>query len=69
MSFEAVRFRKSCLDEKEEFVAALEQMAKGDLAKPPGMALDGADGEELYPIRYDTCRVVRDIRDNKACPH
>ena len=48
---------------------ALEQMAKGDLPKLPRKALDGADGEEFYPIRYGAPPVLGDIRDHKACPH
>ncbi len=56
-----------CLNNREEFVPILEQLAKTDAAKLPGKALDGGDGEEFYPVRYDARRVLRDIRNSKTC--
>jgi hypothetical protein len=37
------------LDDRQEFVPTLEQIAKTDPDKLPGKALDGGDGEEFYP--------------------
>lgn len=56
-----------CLDDRREFVATLEKVAKTDPQKLPGKALDGGDGEEFYPVRYDARQVLRHIQDNKAC--
>lgn len=56
-----------CLGDREEFVPTLEQLAKNDPAKLPGKALDGGDGGEFYPVRYDARRILRDIQDDKHC--
>ncbi|HXY23038.1 MAG TPA: HEAT repeat domain-containing protein [Candidatus Acidoferrum sp.] len=56
-----------CLNERQEFVPTLENIAKTDPEKFPGKALDGGDGEEFYPVRYDAQRVLRDIQSNKTC--
>lgn len=56
-----------CIDERVEFVPLLEKLAVTDPAKLPGRALDGGDGEEFYPVRYDARRVLRDIQNNKTC--
>src|SRR5208282_4797714 len=51
-----------CLDERQEFVPILEKIAKTDPEKHSGKALDGRDGDEFYPVRYDARRVLRDIK-------
>jgi len=56
-----------CLDDRRDFVPILEQIAKTDPDKMPGKALDGGDGDEFYPVRYDARRVLRDIESNKTC--
>jgi hypothetical protein len=56
-----------CLDERQDFVPTLENIAKTDPERFPGKAQDGGDGEEFYPVRYDARRVLRDIQSNKRC--
>jgi hypothetical protein len=56
-----------CLEDRQDFVPVLEQIAKTDPDKLSGKALDGGDGEQFYPVRYDARRVLRDIRDNQTC--
>jgi hypothetical protein len=56
-----------CLNDRQEFVPMLKNIAKTDPEKFPGKALDGGDGEEFYPVRYDARQVLRDIEDNKTC--
>ena len=56
-----------CLDERQEFLPILEKIAKTDPERLPGKALDGGDGDEFYPVRYDARAVLRDIKNNKAC--
>lgn len=56
-----------CLEDREEFVPAIRQIAKTDPAKLPGKALDGGDGEEFYPVRSDARRVLRDIESHAKC--
>jgi hypothetical protein len=53
-----------CLEGRQEFVSTLEKIAKTDPDKFSGKALDGGDGSELYPVRYDARRVLRDIQNN-----
>jgi hypothetical protein len=57
----------ACLNERQDFVPVLEGIAKTDPDKLPGRALDGGDGNEFYPVRYDARQVLRDIRNNKSC--
>ena len=57
----------TCLDDRQNFIPTLEKIARTDPDKLPGKALDGGDGEEFYPVRYDARRVLRDIQNNKAC--
>jgi hypothetical protein len=56
-----------CLNDRETFVSTLNELAKNDPFKLPGKALDGGDGNEFYPVRYDARRVLRDIQDQIAC--
>ena len=56
-----------CLADRQEYVPTLEKIAKTDPEKRLGKALDGGDGEEFYPVRYDARRVLRDIQNNKSC--
>jgi hypothetical protein len=57
-----------CLDDRQKFVPLLEQIAKTDPAKSPGLKpLDGGDNGELYPVRYDARLVLREIASNKGC--
>jgi hypothetical protein len=54
-----------CLEDRQSFVPLLREIAKTDPQKLPGKALDGGDGNEFYPVRYDARRVLRDIQSNK----
>ena len=56
-----------CLDNRQDFVPMLEQIAKTDPWKLPGKADDGGDGDEFYPVRFDARRVLRDIQNNTTC--
>jgi hypothetical protein len=56
-----------CLADREDFLSALQQIAKADPDKLPGKSLDGGDGDEFYPVRYDARRVLRDIQNGTAC--
>lgn len=56
-----------CLDSRKDYVPMLEQLAKSDPAKLPGKAVDGGDGGEFYPVRYDARRILRDIQSNQHC--
>jgi hypothetical protein len=59
----------SCLDNRQEYVPMLEQIAKTDPTKLSGRALDGGDGNEFYPVRYTARRILRGIQENKPCEH
>jgi hypothetical protein len=56
-----------CLVGREEFLPALEQIAKSDPTKLSGKALDGGDGDEFYPVRYDARRAIRAIQSREIC--
>jgi hypothetical protein len=56
-----------CIDDRQNFVPVLKEIAKTDPQKLPGKALDGGDGDEFYPVRYDARRALRDIRENRTC--
>jgi len=56
-----------CLDDRQDFVPILQQIAKNDPWKLRGKADDGGDGDEFYPVRFDARRVLRDIQNNKTC--
>lgn len=58
-----------CIDDRQNFVPILEHIAKNDPQKLPGKALDGEDGNEFYPVRYDARQVLRDIQSGKTCEH
>jgi hypothetical protein len=57
-----------CLEDRQTFVALLQEIAKTDpqkLSNKP--ALDGGDADGFYPVRYDARRVLRDIQNNGGC--
>ena len=57
-----------CLDNGQDFVPTLEQIAKNDPANfGPGRADDGGDGNEFYPVRSDARRALREIQNKKGC--
>ncbi len=56
-----------CLEDRQNFVPLLKEIAKTDPEKRPGKALDGGDADGFYPVRADARRVLRDIQNNKTC--
>jgi hypothetical protein len=56
-----------CLEDRQNFVPLLKEIAKTDPQKFSGKALDGGDGNEFYPVRYDARRVLRDIQNKEGC--
>jgi hypothetical protein len=56
-----------CLEDRQNFVPLLEEIAKTDPEKQEGKPLDGGDNDQFYPVRYDARRVLRHIKNNQAC--
>jgi len=56
-----------CLDNRQEFVPTLENIATTDPENYPGTEDAGVDGDKFYPVRVDARRVLRDIQNNKKC--
>jgi hypothetical protein len=56
-----------CLEDRQNFVPLLEEIAKTDPEKRPGKALDGGDADGFYPVRADARRALRHIKNNQAC--
>lgn len=56
-----------CLEDRQDFVPLLKEIAKTDPQKFPGKALDGEDSDGFYPVRADARRVLRHIQNNKPC--
>jgi hypothetical protein len=56
-----------CLDERQDFIPVLQEIAKTDPDKLPGRADDGGDGGQFYPVRADARRVLRDVQNNVTC--
>ena len=56
-----------CLDDRQNFVPVLKEIAQTDPLKLPGKAFDGGDGNEFYPVRYDARRVLGDIQNHVKC--
>jgi hypothetical protein len=56
-----------CLDDRQNFVPLLEEIAKTDPEKRGGKPLDGGDNNQFYPARADARRVLRHIKSNQAC--
>jgi hypothetical protein len=56
-----------CLEDRQDFVPLLKEIARTDPEKLPGKALDGGDGNEFYPVRADARQVLRDIQNNEGC--
>ena len=56
-----------CLDDRQNFIPLLEEIAKTDPEKQAGKPLDGGDNNQFYPVRYDARRVLRHIKNNELC--
>jgi hypothetical protein len=57
----------TCLEDREDFVPILEKLAKTDPVHWKGREDDGIDGDQLYPVRFDARRALREIRNNEPC--
>ncbi|MGD0179837.1 MAG: hypothetical protein ABSC15_08490 [Terriglobales bacterium] len=57
----------ACLDDRQDFVPMLEQLAKTDPVHYKGHADDGVDEDQFYPVRFDARRALREIRNNEPC--
>jgi HEAT repeat protein len=53
------------LDDREQFVPALEKLAESDPVKLPGKPDDGGDGGKFYPLRQDARRLLRKIANHE----
>jgi hypothetical protein len=56
-----------CLEDRQNFVPLLKEIAKTDPQKFRGKPLDGGDSDGFYPVRYDARRVLRDIQNKGGC--
>jgi hypothetical protein len=56
------------LDNREEFVPALQKLAQTDPVKLPGKPDDGGDGGQFYPLRQDARKLLRKIANREAPP-
>lgn len=54
------------LDNREEFVPALEKLAERDPVKLSGKPDDGGDGGQFYPVRQDARRLLRKIANHES---
>jgi len=53
------------IDNREEFVPALEKLAQTDPVKLPGTPDDGGDGGQFYPLRQDARKLLRKIASHE----
>lgn len=53
------------LNDREQFVPALEKLAQSDPVKLPGKPDDGGDGGQSYPLRQDARRLLRKIANHE----
>jgi hypothetical protein len=56
-----------CLPNREDFVQTLGLVAKTDPWKLPGKVIDGGDGGQFYPVRYQARRALTTIQSDGAC--
>lgn len=56
------------LDNREEFVPALQKLAESDPAKLPGKPDDGGDGGQFFPVRQNARRLLRKISNHQPPP-
>jgi hypothetical protein len=56
-----------CVEDRQNFVPLLKEIAKTDPQKFRGKPLDGGDSDGFYPVRYDARRVLRDIQNKGGC--
>jgi hypothetical protein len=53
------------IDNREEFVPALEKIAQNDPVKLPGVPDDGGDNGQFYPLRQNARRLLRKIANHE----
>lgn len=56
-----------CLEDREDFIPALEKLAKTDPVHYKGRGGDGVDGDQFYPVRFNARRALREIQNNEPC--
>jgi hypothetical protein len=56
-----------CLENRDNFIAVLQQIARTDPEKFPGRADDGGEKDGFYPVRADARRVLRHVQNNEKC--
>lgn len=57
----------ACLDDRKDFVAILEKLAKTDPVHYKGREDDGVDGDQFYPVRLYARRALQEIQGNEPC--
>jgi HEAT repeat protein len=57
----------ACLDDRQDFVPALEKLATTDPVHWKGREDDGVDGDQFYPVRLYARRALRQIQNNEPC--
>lgn len=57
----------ACLDDRRDFVPALQKLAETDPVHYKGQEDDGVDGDQFYPVRFEARRALRTIRNNENC--
>lgn len=57
----------ACLDDRQNFVPILENLAKTDPTHWKGREDDGVDGDQFYPVRFDARRALRQIQNHEPC--
>lgn len=57
----------ACLDDRKDFVPALEKLAKTDPVHWKGREDDGVDGDQFYPVRLYARRALQEIQSNEPC--
>lgn len=66
---------RQALDSKVEVVTRekrvntmfLEKLAETDPVHWKGREDDGVDGDQFYPVRFDTRRALREVQNNQPC--
>jgi hypothetical protein len=57
----------ACLEDRQDFVPALEKLSKADPVHWKGRKDDEVDGDQFYPVRFVARRSLREIKNNEQC--
>jgi HEAT repeat protein len=57
----------ACLDDRKDFVPALQKLAGTDPEHYRGQEDDGVDGDQFYPVRLYARRALREIQNDERC--